>query len=234
MEELKTDNPKNESKEPEAGEADELPEVKTGPTNKRSRLSRDDIQEFKIAFSICTEDQEQKESLHKDYLPDLFLTLGYSLGQHTIQKILSACRADAEGFLSYDDLLEAYDQWRHEDIPEEDKEALVKLFSMVRVTPEHYSKAVSVAKPVAGGEGAEAAVKETKEDIEKREQKEREERELRESYIDDVTMKALLRQVCHDPNISLETARAVIAEVDRNGSGHIDYEDFQRLMRLEL
>lgn len=207
MESYKTENPNTESKEPDLAEEENPDEnLKSGPiAQKRSRLSREEIQEFKIAFEICTEEQESKESLHKDLLPDLFLTLGYSLGPHTLQTVLSGCRVDSDGYLSLEDLLEAYDQWRHEEIPPEDIESMRKIFTLLKVTPDHVSSGLDQA-----------------------------DREMNESYIDDVTMKALLRQVCHDPDISLETARGVIAEVDRNGSGTIDFQDFQRLMRLEL
>jgi len=52
---------------------------------KRSRLSREEVQEFKIAFNMCA-GAENSKSIHKDLIAELFLILGYSLGPSDVDK----------------------------------------------------------------------------------------------------------------------------------------------------
>eukprot|EP00607_Mallomonas_marina_P007235 CAMPEP_0182416448 /NCGR_PEP_ID=MMETSP1167-20130531/733_1 /TAXON_ID=2988 /ORGANISM="Mallomonas Sp, Strain CCMP3275" /LENGTH=254 /DNA_ID=CAMNT_0024589197 /DNA_START=86 /DNA_END=850 /DNA_ORIENTATION=+ len=179
------------------------------PSNqKQSRLSREEIQEFKIAFGLCTQNEERQECLHQDALSELFMSLGYSLGIHNIQKILLDYPPDPDGYLSLDILLEAYDDWLHEDISKDDEKAYNEIFDLLATDSSKRDSVASKSNMV------------------------REKKKVR--VVDEVTMKTLLRQVCHDPNINLEIARAVIAEVDRTDFGELDEEDFRRMMRLEL
>ena len=60
-------------------------ESKVESNQKKPKLSREEIQEFKIAFRMCMDD-ESKENLHKDKVEELFITLGYSLAPQNIQK----------------------------------------------------------------------------------------------------------------------------------------------------
>jgi len=183
---------------------------KNGISKKRKGLSKEEINEFNIAFSMCTREEGPQESIHKAYISDIFLTLGYSPGKHTIEKLLDICPADSENMISLEMLIEAYDEWRHEDIPDIDYPAMNALFRRISVETSDDNNGVS---------GDVVTVKKGT---------------AMTGEINDRTIKELLIQVCHNEDISIQTAQAVIAEVDRTGYGHIDYHDFERMIKLQL
>lgn len=160
--------------------------------DKKTKLSREEIQEFKIAFSMCA-DNESQDVLHKDKLEEFFITLGYSLSPHNIQRLLVDFPPDSDGLLSLESMKEAYDAWKNKEIKTAE---LDRVFKQIVKNNQNTEK-----------DGGEAC-------------------------IDADTMKSLLREVCHDPNISLEDAKAVIAEVDSKGEGLINLVDFYRMISL--
>mmetsp|Transcript_34610 Transcript_34610/g.35294 ORF Transcript_34610/g.35294 Transcript_34610/m.35294 type:complete len:248 (+) Transcript_34610:96-839(+) len=193
----------------------------------RVGLSREEIQEFKIAFSLCAEGQDSQDSLHKNKLQELFMTLGYTLGETVAQKILMDFPPDPDGQMSFDLLQDAYDHWLSEDIrPEED----VK--SIFRALADPEGMGPNSAKRVGNQSGGLLFLGSANQG------RARSNRRLTGmnipivTSIDSLTVKHLLRQVCHDPTITEEESKAVISEVDRTGSGFIDEQDFALMLHL--
>eukprot|EP01041_Mallomonas_annulata_P004990 gene4990-9970_t len=177
------------------------------PNEKSMRLSREEIQEFKIAFSMCTE-AELQDSLHKDMLGELFMTLGYSLAPHNIQRLLVDYPPDSDGFISLEILLEAYDHWKNEDLKTHDD--LQTVFNMIVCPIPDVTDMQDLdfegdgGGGGIGGGGGRMIMSDMSLLLDDKEN----------NVIDKATMKALLRQV------------------DSEGDGGINYSDFARMMRL--
>lgn len=172
-----------------------------------SLLSREQIQEFTVAISMCSEGDDG--SLHKDRLPELFNTLGYTVGEDSIQKLLIDFPPEPDtGLMSFGLLSDMYERWASDTMRTPDE--MAELFYALAEPEVWYSHHTRKSGSSTGSR-----------------------RTLRRpGHVNEVVMKALLRQVCHDPSVTLEDALAVIEEVDTDGLRHIDEREFALLNSL--
>lgn len=71
--------------------------------------------ELKTAFSVvvgCVEGVVSDEKLSVDQLDDVFMAVGLTLQDSDLEYIIEKVDLDAEGMIAYEDLREAYEDWR--------------------------------------------------------------------------------------------------------------------------
>lgn len=86
--------------------------------------------EFKIAFSVVVgaKDVVSDEKLSVDQLDDVFMAIGITMQDSDLEYIIESVELDGEGMISYEELRDAYENWRIRQMEIPSVQALFNMF----------------------------------------------------------------------------------------------------------
>ena len=78
------------------------------------KMTMDQEYEFKTAFCLIvgSDDMIVDEKISVDQIEDVFTSIGFTMQDYDLENIINAVDLDVDGMIAYEDLRDAYEEWR--------------------------------------------------------------------------------------------------------------------------